>query len=148
MNEQPTILLTISRTWSQWSTVRDVFAKVLETYPDAVLMHGNAIKGDQQAAGIWRALGGRDMPVDADWDHCDPEHDVACRKAHRKRRSDGTKYCPTAGLRRNSDMVEAGVGLCLSFIRSRSRGASDCTRKAEEAGIPTVRYTQTTEDPS
>jgi hypothetical protein len=121
--------------------VRDKLAAVLEAHPDAVLVHGDAKRGDRQAAGIWKSLGGTDDPMPADWDECDPVNDVACQRRHRKRRKDGTEYCPTAGHRRNTAMVETAPALCLSFIRARSHGATDCTEKAEGAGIPTVRYT-------
>ncbi|MEU0468947.1 SLOG family protein [Amycolatopsis sp. NPDC006131] len=137
----PRILLTISRTWTQWSTVRRAMTTTLERYPDAVLVHGDDPDSDRKAAGIWKSLGGTQEPVPADWDHCDPEQDVACRKAHRKQRRDGTWYCPTAGLRRNTAMLESGPDLCLSFIHNRSRGASDCTRKAKAVGILVVPYT-------
>lgn len=137
----PRVLLTISRAWTQWSTVREVLTRVLTEHPGSVLMHGDARHGDRTTAGIWRSLGGTDNPIPAEWGTCDPETDVACRKPHRRHRKDGTEWCPTAGHRRNTAMVESGPVLCLSFIRDHSRGASDCTRKAEEAGIPTIRYT-------
>jgi len=50
-------------------------------------------------------------------------------------------YNPQAGLLRNREMVRLGADVCLAFIRSGSRGASHCARLAEEAGIPTNRYT-------
>lgn len=39
-------------------------------------------------------------------------------------------------------MVESAPDLCLAFIRNGSKGASHCAQAAEDAGIPTVRYTQ------
>jgi hypothetical protein len=136
------ILVTISRSWSAWSTVRTVLAQLHDRYPDAVLVHGNAKDGDQTVAGMWRSLGGVDEPMDADWDMCDPENDVACRRPHRKRRRTSEEYCPTAGLRRNTDMVETAPELVLEFNRNNSRGATDCATKARDAGLRVVSYTQ------
>lgn len=119
-----------------------MLGEVHARYPGAVLVHGNAKDGDRTAAGMWRSFGGTDDPVDAIWADCDPEADVACRKPHRKKRRDGTEYCPTAGHRRNTVMVEMAPDLVLSFIRAKSRGATDCTEKAQEAGLNVVCYTQ------
>lgn len=135
------VLVTISRTWRQWSRARGVLEAVYERHPDAVLVHGDAKQGDQTLAGIWRSLGGVDDPMPADWDTCDPENDVACRRQHRKKRRDDTEYCPTAGHRRNTTMVETSPDLVLAFIRNNSRGATDCATKARDAGFRVVSYT-------
>ena len=133
----PRVLLTISRSWSQWSLVREKLTTLHSRHPDAVLVHGNAYSGDRQAAGIWRSLGGVDEPHPAKWWlPCTSD----CR--HAPRQHNGRAYCPNAGLRRNAEMVESGVDLCLSFIHAQSPGASHCTALAEGAGITTVRYTQ------
>lgn len=116
----PRILLTMSRSWSEWSTVRRVLSEVHGRYPDAVLVHGDAPQGDRQAAGIWQSLGGEVEPHPAAWQ----------------------EFGRAAGFRRNAEMVESGIALCLSFIRNHSSGATHCTGLAEGAGIPTVRYTQ------
>lgn len=50
-------------------------------------------------------------------------------------------YNPQAGLVRNRKMVELGADVCLAFIRNGSRGASHCAHLAEEAGVPTRRFT-------
>lgn len=116
-------------------------AKVYDARPDAVLVHGDAPKGDRDAAGIWRGMGGQVEAWPADWEHCAPD----CR--HRQRvemdRSANFKtHCPYAGLRRNLAMVESAPDLVLAFIHNKSRGASHCAQAAEDAGIPTVRYEQ------
>lgn len=114
------ILLTMSRSYTEWSTVRAVLTKVHAEYPDAVLVHGDAPKGDRDAAGIWRSLGGKDEPWPAQW----------------------AQHGKAAGFIRNTAMVESAPALVLAFINNGSKGASHCAQLAEDAGIPTVRYLQ------
>lgn len=118
------VILTISRTWSEWSTVRWVLEVTHATWPDAVLVHGAHPKCDRVAAGIWRSLDGVDEPHPADW------------KRHHK----------AAGPIRNEEMVKAGADLCLAFIRGGSPGASHCAAAAEAQGIHTHRFTQDAEE--
>lgn len=115
----PRILLTISRRWKRWSEVRRVLGEIHDKYPDAVLVHGDCPDGDRQVAGIWRGLGGVDEPHPADWQ----------------------AFGRAAGFRRNADMVESGVSMCVAFIVNKSNGATHCANLADGAGIPTVRYT-------
>lgn len=126
------ILVTVSRSWSEWSTMRAALQRCHEEHPDAILVHGAAPKGDADAAGIWRGLGGRVEPWPARW----REHGDDCRCTDRK----GT--CRFAGFRRNLAMVESAPDLCLAFIRNKSKGATHCAQAAEDAGIPVVRYEQ------
>lgn len=114
----PRILVTVSRSWKEWSKIREVLEKVHGRYPDAVLVHGNAPRGDRQAAGIWKSLGGVEDPWPADWE----------------------RLGKRAGIVRNIAMVESGAQLCLAFIRNESKGATHCADLAEGTGIPTVRY--------
>lgn len=123
------ILVTCSRSWRDWPLMKTELGRVHDRYPDAVLVHGDSPKGDRDAAGIWRGLGGEVEAWPADWKNCDAD----CR--HR-----GGNHCPYAGLRRNLAMVESSPVLCLAFINRASRGASHCAQAAEDAGIPTVRY--------
>lgn len=138
------LLVTGSRDWGDYRIIRNVICRAviyLGDIPSITLVHGDCRgddSADELAERFWRNLSGRVDPIPANWPECGPD----CNPAHRKRRWTGEEYCPTAGLRRNSVMVARGAHLCLSFIRNNSPGATDCTRKAEAAEIPTWRYTK------
>lgn len=126
------ILVTVSRSWSLWSTMRTAFEQCHAEHPTAVLVHGDAPRGDRDAAGIWRGLGGQVEPWPARW----REHGDDCRCPDRN----GT--CRFAGMRRNLAMVQSSPDLCLAFINRGSKGATHCAQAAEDAGIPTLYYRQ------
>lgn len=128
----PRILVTCSRSWASWSILRSALERAWAEHPGAVLVHGDAPRGDRQAAGIWHNLGGKVEAWPAKWD----EHGDDCKCP----RSNPT--CRFAGFRRNIAMVESGVDLVVAFIRRGSPGASHCAKFAGDAGIPVVRYTQ------
>ena len=118
------ILITCSRTWSDWPTMREVLEKVHTEHPNAVLVHGACPRGDMAAAVMWRRLGGVDEPHPARW------------------RPERGGYNPRAGFERNARMVESNPALVIAFIRDASKGASHTADLAEGAGLPVVRYTQ------
>lgn len=121
---------------------------------DTVLViHGDAAGADRMARDVVRYHRADGWAIDeyglpAWWHTCVPE---CPPPPHRKRRRDGTEYCPTAGHRRNGEMVALGPDLCLAFVmpcddeRCRkprphwSHGADDCANRAEAAGVATVR---------
>jgi hypothetical protein len=111
----PRILVTVSRTWSDISTMREVLTQVYERHPTAVLVHGDCPKGDRLAASIWKSLGGTEEKWPADWS-----------------RGRG------AGFQRNAAMVESNPDLTLAFIRGQSRGATHCFNLAKGAGLNVV----------
>jgi hypothetical protein len=133
------ILITISRTWEGMDFLRGVLRGLYERHPHATLVHGGARKGDQDAAKVWRSMGGAVEAHPADWDNCGAD----CKPGHRQY-SHGRQYCPYAGLRRNQAMVETAPELVLAFIRDKSKGAADCARRAEDAGLPVERFTEAT----
>jgi len=126
------ILVTVSRSWRAWSVMREALTQCHGKHPGAVLVHGAAPKGDADAAGIWRSLGGECEAWPAKW----REHGDDCRCTNRR------EVCRFAGFRRNLRMVESAPDLVLAFIHNRSRGATHCAQTAEDAGITVVRYEQ------
>ncbi|GAA3172736.1 SLOG family protein [Nonomuraea roseoviolacea] len=147
------ILITGSRTWTDWETVwraldDTIGAQVKNGETEFVVVHGHCPRGADAIADSycedqagWRDNAGQVLAVEqhpADWTAPCGQH---CRTAHRRRRGDGTSYCPTAGLTRNQQMVDLGADICLAFIRDDSRGATDCARRAARAGIEVRRWT-------
>jgi hypothetical protein len=107
--------------------------------PDAVLVSGACPKGaDWIAERIWEGWGNKVERYPANWGTCAP----TCKPAHRRKRKDGTEYCPSAGHRRNAEMAQSGADVCVAFIRDQSPGASGTAKLAEDAGIPVYRYEQ------
>jgi hypothetical protein len=132
------ILITISRNWNKaYRCPYEVLRTMRRQHPNAVLVHGNAMSGDRTLASFWRSLGGRTEKYPAQWKECAAE----CNPQHRRIGPNG-EYCPTAGLRRNQQMVDTQPDLFVSFIWHNSPGATDCTERAEAAGLSIHYYTE------
>jgi len=95
----------------------------------------------------------------ADWPECDPTwidplgQVAPCTPEHRKSRSNGTTYCPTAGFQRNALMIsqlvkvesrKVVVGFPIPALGS--RGTLDCLNRALHAGLPIVSVPLTSKD--
>lgn len=147
MADQYVVLVTGSRTWTDKDAMRDVMSAIVNEHgPDRVAFrHGTAKGADVMCDRIARQLGAHVEQRPADWEVCvGPD----CKPSHRRRRSDGSTYCPGAGLLRDAQMVAEGADECLAFIDScadrrcqrreqhGSHGATETARMAEEAGIP------------
>jgi hypothetical protein len=126
------ILVTGSREFDAVDHISCVLTAVRAErfFADAVLVHGGARGADTIAAEAWKAMGGKDEPVKAKWGACVDECPAGHRKSHK-----GRSWCPTAGIRRNAEMVRRGADLCLAFVRDGSRGTRDCMTRARDAGI-------------
>ncbi|MCF6467357.1 DUF1768 domain-containing protein [Nonomuraea sp. MG754425] len=146
------VLVTGSRTFKDWRTMRDVMAAIVTEHgPDRVTFrHGRCSRGaDMMADRLARQLGAHVEQRPADWDVCAGPN---CTPPHRKQRGDGSTYCPGAGLHRDAAMVDDGAHECLAFIdpcaepRCRgkkphgSHGATETARMADEAGIHVRRF--------
>lgn len=119
------ILVTGSRTWADYPRVVAAIAEAAgraNTTP--VVIHGAARGADTLAATAARSLGIEVEEHPANWE------------AHGR----------AAGILRNRLMVDLGADVCLAFIRDDSRGATHCAALAESRGIPTRRFTETTEE--
>jgi hypothetical protein len=136
--QPPRLLVTGSRAFTDPALMRAALTYAGRLLGrNAVLVHGGARGADQIAALIWTDWG---LPTDAhpaDWDTCT----IDCPDGHRKIRADGSSWCPTAGFRRNQEMVDAGAELCLAFPIGASTGTGDCRRRAAAAGIETFTIT-------
>lgn len=147
------VLVTGSRTWND---VQGIEQALLEAWHDArqdgwpgiSVIEGQA-SGADQIAGRWadrnREHGVGHQPMAAAWELCAAD----CKPGHRRTKHDIT-YCPTAGHRRNADMVALQPALCFAFITPctstrchkpkphDSHGVTNCVRLAHAAGIPVV----------
>ncbi|WP_228981352.1 DUF2493 domain-containing protein [Streptomyces sp. DH12] len=144
LTDHARILVTGSRTWTDWGLLDTVLMDtwhdaVQDGYPGIHLTHGACPDGADSMVGAWAVE--HHVPQDphpADWTAPCPLH---CAPGHRRRRRDGTDYCPTAGPRRNQHMVDLRPLLVIAFHHARSSGTADCMRRAESAGIPVRRIT-------
>ncbi|WP_030755476.1 SLOG family protein [Streptomyces sp. NRRL F-5135] len=136
-------LVTGSRSWDDVPIIEDA---LLETWHDArqdgysgiTVMHGGATGADQIAC-VWARARWEDgvghEQVNADWATCVD----TCPAGHRRTRGDYS-WCPTAGHRRNQQMVDQQPTVVLAFQRKGSTGTADCIRRAEEAGLHIRRW--------
>lgn len=129
------LLVTGSRAWDDAGYIRRVLDGVYAGLGDRevlVLHHGACPQGADAIADLW-----------ARWGQAASRRILVVRHPAAWRTTAGG-VDRGAGMRRNADMVtEIGAGgnvACHAFIRDRSRGASQCARLAEKAGIPTVRH--------
>ncbi|WP_037616369.1 SLOG family protein [Streptomyces aureus] len=139
------ILVTGSRDWDDRRTVWQAIAStVMASAPSTatiVVVHGDCPDGADAHAAAWAAAaqGDNRRPVieeghPADW-------------------RPGGVFDRAAGFRRNAEMVNAGADACLAFLAPCSKpsctelkphpshGTAHCAELAEQAGIPTRRYT-------
>lgn len=144
MPELPTfrMLVTGSRSWKDPGPIEraiyDMAMEAAQLGKDLVVVHGFCRGADKLAQGIvlrqrahgWIHIHEESHP--APWDAACIER---CRPGHRRRRANGTDFCPAAGTYRNELMVSLGADACFAFIKDQSPGATRCAEFAEAAGI-------------
>ena len=114
MEKSMRILITGSRHWEN----KEIIKTALETYQgysDVVVIHGGAPGADHAADESAKELGYTVEIHRANW----------------------SAYGKFAGPKRNQEMVDSGVDVCLAFPMEDSRGTYDCMRRAYAANIPT-----------
>jgi len=113
------VLVTGSRDWSDPDLVVAALEAEAVGDPKMVVVHGGNGAGVDAIADRWATERGITVEV------------------HPARWNEEGKR---AGPLRNERMVRKGADLCLAFIRDNSRGAEDCARRAQAAGILTNIY--------
>lgn len=111
--------------------------KVIKAQPffaDAKFHHGDCEGADRMLAEEWEALGGVTVAHPARWSICVR----TCKPGHRRPRSDGTTFCPSAGFRRNKEMVDLGPQLGVKAHLNGSKGTAMTANLCEAAGIHVV----------
>ena len=141
------VLVTGSRHLRDKALVYGALDAIMQDHGDVTVVHGKNDSGADwfarrwcwlNLAGQWRGRV-REEPHPADWEApCRPE----CEPGHRKRRADGSGYCPAQGSYRNQEMADSGADICLSFYKkgAANRGTTDCVKRAREAGIPVKKF--------
>ena len=117
--------------WDEFEALAAACVNNDEFHPPTIV-HGGARGADRLCAEAAQEMGFLVDPHPADWDHCAPD----CKPGHRRRAAWG-EYCPTAGIRRNQEMVDAGADLLMVFPGG--DGTEDCVRRARRAGIEVYR---------
>lgn len=146
------VLVTGSRTWDDVTAINNALMDAWhdarqDGWPGIEVVEGQASGADSIAATWARAHhndGVGHQPMAAKWEHC--AADCPPDPGHRKRAYDRT-YCPTAGHRRNAEMVAAKPELVLAFIAPctskrctrpkphDSHGVTNCVDLARKAGL-------------
>lgn len=101
------------------------------------LVRGDADGWDRLAGDVASQLGWQIETHHANWET--PCRNT-CKPGHRRRRRDGTDYCPAAGNYRNQAMVGAGADVCVAAPGATGSGTRDCMRRAKAAGIPVMSW--------
>lgn len=134
------LLVTASRKFTDSSQMRIALFRLAPLDRPVLVVHGGAEGGDTLAK-YWaleqKALG-RDIDEEehlADWDGPCQED---CDHGPRRKRKDGSDYCPAAGNYRNQDMVDLGADQALVGLvaGAKNKGTRDCLRRLRAAQIP------------
>jgi len=126
------ILVTGSRSWSDYDTVCRALAVAIETVKERrpqdkriVIVHGNAKGADTMAATF----------VYQFQDYLKQKGYTIVEEAHPA----DWKIGKAAGPIRNTKMVELGADICVAFNEGGS-GTTNCISQAKKAGIEVLEY--------
>lgn len=129
--------------------VLDIWHDSTQVGRDVEWHHGTCRGADDLFDRVLVGFGFEPVRHPADWDVCAGEK---CKPEHRRTRSDGSAYCPTAGLLRDAQMVSLPPDEVLAWISPctdskcrrkaghGSHGASHTADLADKAGIPVRRW--------
>lgn len=121
--------------WVVFNALAHVYAEDRPEGEWLWVVHG-AAKGADEHASVW-AYSWHRAGRNVYWEEHPAKWSAPCRETcapnHRRRRRNGTTYCPAAGNYRNQEMIDAGADLVLAFPGG--SGTADCVRRARAAGI-------------
>lgn len=139
-----------SRTYTNREAVRRWLFGLLDECHAAGDHDLTVVEGEADGADSWGKEWAEEFPMrgvvrihldphPADWNGpCDPASPL-CQPGHRRKRRNGTTWCPTAGFRRNGDMASSGADRAGGFIDkplTESRGSSHMHARCKFARIP------------
>lgn len=124
------VLVTGSRDWSDHNAIHEALLDHL-TLQDTLVVGDCPTGADAIALSEAKRTAANFEVHEAKWD----EHTDACPDWCKVR-----SRCRIAGPRRNQEMVDSGVDICLAFPLGESRGTKDCMRRAKKAGVTVLEY--------
>lgn len=130
---------TGGRDYSNRKRVEEVIDRLISHYgTDFTVVHGGASGADRLVDEVSTDRGITSKHVfPAEWKmSCNVNF---CKPGHRRKRGDGSSYCPAAGPRRNWAMVDSGLDLVVAF--DGGKGTADMMRRSHQAGITIWRIT-------
>jgi len=119
------LLITGSQTWVDEERIRHILGGLGFNPAATTLVSGGCPKGADMMC--------ENAALDLGW-HVELHH------------ADWTRFGKRAGYIRNAEMVNLGADMCLAFIMNNSPGASMTAELAENAGIKTYIFADTTEE--
>lgn len=130
MTQQPyRILITGSRDWTNRTPIDNALTALAAANAfferPTIIVHGACPTGADAIADAWTRWHAQRSPL------------ITAERHPANWQTNGKR----AGFIRNAHMVNLGADACFAFIKDGSRGASHTAALAEQAGIPTKRYT-------
>ena len=135
------VIICGGRWFNDAAVIHNYIDYLVERYgEDLVFVTGGATGADtiahEYAKQTYLFPDERNIVFEADWENCGPE----CPPVHQKVNRRGSQYCPTAGHRRNQEMLDSGAQGVAAFINKpleKSTGTNHMVTIANEANVPT-----------